>query len=229
MRTPHLWSSITEALDTSGWFVLLLSPEAAVSEWVAQEIEYWVTHRDASRILPVVTDGEFDWVDGDVSGDAAPGALMGVFSEEPRWVDLRWAKDEDQLDLQDPRFADAVSGHWECHPWCPEGRAGVGGGSPASPHGPHAWAGGVALAALAVLAGILAVQSSNNAAEAERQAEVAAANAAQADSNAAAEADARNEAEANALLAEDEAQRRMRMRRSPRLASCRFRDQRPWQ
>ena len=29
---PHLWSSITEALDTSDWFVLLLSPDAASSE-----------------------------------------------------------------------------------------------------------------------------------------------------------------------------------------------------
>ncbi len=31
---PHLWSSITEAMDRSGWFVLLLSPDAAESEWV---------------------------------------------------------------------------------------------------------------------------------------------------------------------------------------------------
>ena len=106
---PHLWSSITEALDTSGWFVLLLSPDAAQSEWVNQEIAYWVENRDPKKILPVVTDGTFGWTDGDVSGDAVPGALRGVFSEEPRWVDVRWAKDEDHLDLQDPRFADAIA------------------------------------------------------------------------------------------------------------------------
>ena len=53
---PHLWSSITEALDTSGWFVLLLSPDAARSEWVNQEIAYWVNNRDPKKILPVVTD-----------------------------------------------------------------------------------------------------------------------------------------------------------------------------
>ena len=106
---PHLWSSITEALDSSGWFVLLLSPEAAQSEWVGQEIEYWIANRDPSRILPVVTDGDFGWSGGDVAGDAVPDTLRGVFVEEPRWVDLRWAKDEDQLDLQDPRFADAVA------------------------------------------------------------------------------------------------------------------------
>ena len=36
---PHLWSSITEALDSSAWFVLLLSPEAAESPWVGNEVE----------------------------------------------------------------------------------------------------------------------------------------------------------------------------------------------
>ena len=45
---PHLWSSITEALDSSEWFVLLLSPDAAVSPWVNQEIEYWKANRDPS-------------------------------------------------------------------------------------------------------------------------------------------------------------------------------------
>jgi hypothetical protein len=37
---PHLWSSITDALDSSAWFVLLLSPDAVRSEWVNQEIAY---------------------------------------------------------------------------------------------------------------------------------------------------------------------------------------------
>ena len=106
---PHLWSSITHALDSSGWFVLLLSPDAAESTWVNQEIDYWVDHHDRGRILPVVTDGTFRWEHGDIVGDAVPPALRGVFGEEPRWVDVRWARDEDHLDLNDPRFADAVA------------------------------------------------------------------------------------------------------------------------
>ena len=84
-------------------------PDAARSEWVNQEIEYWKTNRDPSRILPVVTDGTFGWTHGDITGDSVPDTLRSVFTEEPRWVDVRWAKDEDQLDLQDPRFADAVA------------------------------------------------------------------------------------------------------------------------
>jgi TIR domain len=108
---PHLWSSIIEALDASAWFVLLLSKEAADSKWVNREVEYWVAHKDVSRLLPVVTDGEFEWEEGEVSAasTAAPPALSGVFSEEPRWVDLRWARSDEHLDLSDPRFSDAVA------------------------------------------------------------------------------------------------------------------------
>jgi WD40 repeat protein len=108
---PHLWSSITEALDGSSWFVLLLSEDAARSEWVNREVEYWVEHKDPSRILPVVTDGEFLWADGDISrsSTAAPPALSGVFTEEPRWGDLRWARTDTDLDLSNPRFSDAVA------------------------------------------------------------------------------------------------------------------------
>jgi WD40 repeat protein len=106
---PHLWSSITDALDQSDWLVLLLSPDAAESEWVNNEVEYWLEHRDRSRIIPVVTDGEFGWSDGQVTGDTMPAALYGVFSDEPRWVDLRFARTEEQLDLNNASFRAGVA------------------------------------------------------------------------------------------------------------------------
>ena len=106
---PHLWSSITDAVDQSAWFVLLLSPEAANSEWVNREIDYWLEHKDPSRIIPVVTAGEFGWGHGEVTGDACPPALFGVFIDEPRWVDLRFAKSEEQLDLNNASFRAAVA------------------------------------------------------------------------------------------------------------------------
>ena len=80
------------------------SPDAAASPWVNQEIEYWKSNRDPSRILPVLTDGQFGWDGADVSGSAVPEQLEGGFTEEPRWVDLRFAKDETDLDLKDPTF-----------------------------------------------------------------------------------------------------------------------------
>src|SRR5678816_1574607 len=39
--TPELWGSIERALSSSEFFVLLASPQAADSKWVAQEVEWW--------------------------------------------------------------------------------------------------------------------------------------------------------------------------------------------
>lgn len=111
--TPGLWSSIQAALDGSRYFVLLASPEAAYSPWVNKEIEHWVATKSPRHILPVVTGGQWRWdpAAGDFSADstAVPVALRGVFTEEPLYLDLRWARDEIQLNLQHARFRDAVA------------------------------------------------------------------------------------------------------------------------
>jgi len=82
---PHLWSSIADAMDESGWFVLLMSPKAAESEWVNREVEYWLEHKDPNRILPVVTDGDFAWGDGDIdaASTAVPPPCMGRSPTNP--------------------------------------------------------------------------------------------------------------------------------------------------
>jgi WD40 repeat protein len=195
---PHLWSSITKALDESAWFVLLLSPDAAASGWVNQEIEYWTTHKGPSRILPVVTDGEFSW-ESDVIGDAAPEALRGVFSEEPRWVDLRFAHDEEHLDLKNPRFSSAVADIASAIRSVPKDELESEEVKQHRRTIRTAWAGVAAIAVLAVVTTVFGVQSANNAREAEIEAE-------RADANAEAEAEARIEAENNAALAGDNEQ-----------------------
>ena len=164
---PHLWSSITEALDSSGWFVLLLSPDAASSEWVNQEIEYWKTHKDPWRILPVLTDGTFEWTNGDVSGTAVPDKLRGTFAEEPRWVDMRFARDETDLDLKDPRFADAVADIASALRGVPKDELASEEVKQHRRTIRTAWAGATLVGLLAVAAILLAVQASDNAAEAE--------------------------------------------------------------
>ncbi|NNF10471.1 MAG: toll/interleukin-1 receptor domain-containing protein [Acidimicrobiia bacterium] len=68
---------MTEALDASEWFVLLLSPEAAASEWVNREVSYWLEHRDPGRILPVVTSG--DHAGGDRLTGCRPPTGRGRF------------------------------------------------------------------------------------------------------------------------------------------------------
>jgi WD40 repeat protein len=109
---PHLWDSIAAALASSGHFIVLLSPEAAASPWVNREIEHWTATKDPMHILPVLTDGTLVWSGDDYDPEvstALPPALQGRFREEPRHLDLRWARDEAQLDLRNSRFRGAVA------------------------------------------------------------------------------------------------------------------------
>lgn len=110
---PHLWGAIVTALDNSEWLLLLSSPDAARSEWVNREIEHWKTHGNIDRILPVLTDGHWQWDpdrrDFSEDSDAVAPALRGVFTDEPRHLDLRWARSDKQLDLRNSRFRDAVA------------------------------------------------------------------------------------------------------------------------
>src|SRR3954451_9050699 len=91
---PGLWSSIVQALGSTQFFILLASPEAARSPWVGREVAYWLQHKSLSTLLIVLTEGELAW--DDAVGDfdwrrttAFPSSLRGVFTDEPRYVDLR--------------------------------------------------------------------------------------------------------------------------------------------
>ena len=107
---PDLWDSIEVALDASRWYVLLASPKAAHSKWVRQELEYWLEHKSLDQLLIVVTEGQVG------AGPAAspqaaalPELLTSRLVEEPRFVDLRWARRGENLTLRDPRFREAVA------------------------------------------------------------------------------------------------------------------------
>jgi hypothetical protein len=39
----------------------MASPRAAHSQWVAEEIAWWLTHRSTDRMLILLTDGELAW------------------------------------------------------------------------------------------------------------------------------------------------------------------------
>jgi hypothetical protein len=112
--SPALWGSIRSALDEAEFFVLLACPESARSSWVNREIQHWLTKHSAARLLPVVTGGgwiwdprtnDFDWE----RSTAVPPALRDVFAEEPRHLDLRWARTTPELDLRPGRFREAVA------------------------------------------------------------------------------------------------------------------------
>src|ERR1700680_266517 len=111
---PALWSSIREALDQSLFFILLASPEAAASPWVANEVEYWTGRKGPSHILIVLTDGTLKWDHSSASftsehTNALPPSLLRAFPEEPLFLDLRWVRDNPApLRLREPRFHEAV-------------------------------------------------------------------------------------------------------------------------
>lgn len=111
---PHLWTSISQALDDSEYFVLLASPDAAASPWVGREIEAWLATRSPERILPVLTDGELVWDAAagrydPVASTALPPALAAAIRTEPRHLDLRWARTDDQLGLRNAGFRAAIA------------------------------------------------------------------------------------------------------------------------
>lgn len=106
--------TLARALEASGHFILMASPVAARSKWVAGECEWWVGRKDPARMLMVLSEGEIVW--DDAAGDfdwaktnALPPVLKGVFRQEPLFLDLRWAKDGASISERDPRFLEAVA------------------------------------------------------------------------------------------------------------------------
>ena len=194
---PHLWSSITDALDGSAWFVLLLSPDAAESEWVNNEVEYWLEHKDPGRIIPVLTDGDFAWADGDIVSDAAPPALLGAFGDEPRWVDLRFARTEEQLDLNNPAFSAAIADIASPIRGVPKDELLSEEVRQHRRTVRTAWAAGIIVLLLGVAALVAATVAVGQSNEAQTQRD-------EAERLAAAEAQARGEAEANEQLAQEQ-------------------------
>jgi aminopeptidase N len=112
--TPELWTSIQTALGDSEYFVLLASPGAAESYWVQKEIDYWITHQPPKNLLVILTSGEIVW---DIAANdfdwekttALPKTIRGKLSEEPLWVDARWANKSEKLDSRNPSFCELVA------------------------------------------------------------------------------------------------------------------------
>ncbi len=112
--SPGLWSSVQQQLDDAPYLILLASPTAAASKWVRREVEHWLAHRSPETLLIVLTDGEigYDEARGDFDWSkttALPRELAGKYSEEPHYLDLRWAQSERGLSLRHERFRDAVA------------------------------------------------------------------------------------------------------------------------
>jgi hypothetical protein len=209
---PGLWTSIATAIDESKYFVLLASPEAAQSDWVNREVEHWVSQNGPHRMLCVLTDG--DWIWDSAANDfdfaastAVPVALAGAFAEEPRHVDMRWARDETQLDLHNGQFRDSVAVlAATIHGVAKDDLAGLD----VSQHRRTvriAWGTAILLLLLTMLAGSSALAAAHNASKARAAQHRADQNAAEAQTNANDATQQRTIAQTNARTADANAAR----------------------
>jgi WD40 repeat protein len=112
--SPELWPSIESALMHSEYFLFLASDEAAKSYWVRKEFEYWLKRRSKDRMLIILTDGEILWDrnagDFDWSKTTAiPQGIGHKFQDEPLYLDLRWAKTQEDLSLRNLTFRSAIA------------------------------------------------------------------------------------------------------------------------
>ena len=112
--SPELWPAIESALTESTHLLLLASPAAAASRWVAREIEWWLANRSPTTMLVLLTDGELAWDESTADFDwnrttSLPRAVIsGRLHGEPLWVDLRWTRASETLSLRNARFRSAV-------------------------------------------------------------------------------------------------------------------------
>ena len=109
---PGLWSGIQAALEVCSYCLLMCSPTAAASPWVQKEVEWWLANRPANRLLLVITDGDIAWDPASSDFDwsrtnCIPRSLAHRFTEEPYYIDLRWAHNQDALSLRNVRFRTA--------------------------------------------------------------------------------------------------------------------------
>lgn len=105
---------INAALESSEFLILLASPESARSPWVQREVTRWFGHLQRadtfivvllSGSIGVTDDGLVDWARTDALPDCLRPHLTGV----PLFVDMRWAVDDEGLDLAHPEFRRSVN------------------------------------------------------------------------------------------------------------------------
>jgi WD40 repeat protein len=111
---PSLWAAIERALGSTKFLILVASSEAARSKWVAKEVDWWCSQKPREHLLIVLSEGvvawsettdDFDWD----KTNALPRVLEGVFTQEPLYVDLRFARSARQLSPRHPELREAVA------------------------------------------------------------------------------------------------------------------------
>lgn len=106
---------IRRALRDSEYLIYLASPQAAQSKWVRDELEFWCSDdQRLERLIVVLTDGTIvanpdtkrvDWR----QTNALPESLAEKIVFVPLYVDLSWARSEEQQSLLNPDYKKAIN------------------------------------------------------------------------------------------------------------------------
>jgi hypothetical protein len=104
--SPDLWRGILDNLEGSASLILLCSPVSAASGGVEREVQHWLgLGRGLDSILVVLLAGSLD--------ECLPTPLRAERSTngyDPYFVDLRWVKHPDELDIKKSvRFQEDVA------------------------------------------------------------------------------------------------------------------------
>ena len=98
----------------SEYFLLLASPAAARSQWVAREITAWLEHMAVNKLILILTDGDLVW-DNDAKdfdpskSTALPPTLAGKYAGiQPLYCDFRWAQHQSLQSLKPSKYREAV-------------------------------------------------------------------------------------------------------------------------
>jgi hypothetical protein len=93
--SPDLWGHITDGLDRSRYLIVVLSPQAAQSMWVNNEVAYWLQHRGREQLMLVLAGGRLHWdrdrgcFDPQASDAAVPVLTQpGSLPSEPFFIDV---------------------------------------------------------------------------------------------------------------------------------------------
>lgn len=111
--TPSLWKMIKEKLAVCEHFVLFASPESANSLWVGREVTWWLKNRSLETLHIILTDGFIQWnYDQDVldheKTNSLPKLLAQSLTNEPYYIDLRWARSQHELTLENSKFRTTI-------------------------------------------------------------------------------------------------------------------------
>ena len=108
-----LWSTIEKGLREARWFVLIATPESGSSQYVNQEVDWWLRNKGPHSLLLVRASGTIEWDRAantfTTRSTAIPPALRFAYAEEPRWVDMSWFVEAGSLGKADPRFTERVA------------------------------------------------------------------------------------------------------------------------